>query len=156
MSTDILVSNQLLVKVKVLSPSAILPTRATAGSVGYDLYIIEDVEMEPFTIYKIRTGLAFEIPEGYFMDIRPRSGLSLKGFILVNSPGTIDSDYRGEVYILARFIPSGLEDLNLKLEKGSRVAQAIFLPVVTTEFEVTNELTTSERGDGGFGHTGIK
>lgn len=156
MNNNLTTISNVNIKVKITDVNAILPRRATQGSVGYDLHILDELVMEPFTIYKIRTGLAFEIPPGYFMDIRPRSGLSLKGFVLVNSPGTIDSDYRGEIYILARFIPVGIDDLSLKLEKGSRVAQAVFLPVVSADFNIVSELESSDRGEGGFGHTGIK
>jgi len=148
-------NDKLCIKVKKLREDAILPVHSTQGSAGWDLCLAEDAVLEPFTIYKLPTGLSFEIPEGYYMDVRPRSGLSLKGFVLVNSPGTIDSDYRGEVFILARFIPIGIDDISLKLEKGSRVAQAIFLPYIQPEFDVVNNLSDTERGVGGFGHTGI-
>jgi len=143
------------VKIQLTDPEASIPSRSTSGSAGYDVCIIEDVIMEPFTIYKIRTGLKMEIPEGYFLDIRPRSGLSMKGFCLVNSPGTIDSDYRGEIHILARFIPIGIDDTCLELKKGSRVAQAILFPAVTINFTVSDSLSNSDRGENGFGHTGI-
>ncbi len=131
-----------------------LPAYATSGSSGVDLYA--DVENEtaisPGEIKLISCGIYIEMPEGYEAQIRPRSGLALKhGITLVNTPGTIDSDYRGLVNLIV--INLGKEDFAIK--RGDRLAQMVIREVTRVEFIETEELGETERAHGGFGHTGV-
>ncbi|MEV2911040.1 dUTP diphosphatase [Paenibacillus larvae] len=150
------------VKIKKLHPDAVIPQYATAGAAGFDLVALEDVLIEPGDVKTIRTGLAFEIPVGYELQIRPRSGVSLKTKLRQpNSVGTIDSDYRGEVQLMFENTLTKLAHLNVKLasyliQKGDRLAQGIIAPVVRAEFTVVEELSETKRGAGGFGHTGVQ
>ena len=138
------------VKVKKLHPDAILPTRATEGSACWDVYSVGDYKLWWTNITPIRTGLAFEVPPGYFLDIRPRSGLSIEGMVICNSPGTLDSDYRGELSILARSAPSQ----GLDIKKGQRIAQVRLEKVIDIDWVPVEELNNTVRGAGGFGSTG--
>lgn len=142
------------VKIKRLHPDAIIPKYATPGSAGFDLVAVEDVIIGTRETKLVRTGLAFEIPEGYEMQIRPRSGLSLKTPLrIANSPGTIDADFRGEVGVIAW---NSDRDETIRIQKGDRIAQGVIAPVVRAQFEVVDELSDTERGSGGFGSTGTK
>lgn len=137
------------VKVKLSHEDAILPKYQTEGAAGFDVHCIEDVRMIPHVTEMVRTGLYFEIPDGYELQVRPRSGLAAKYSVtVVNSPGTIDSDYRGEVCILLSS-PRGLD-----INKGERVAQLVLKEVPRAELIVVDELSDTVRGGGGFGHTG--
>jgi dUTP pyrophosphatase len=130
-----------------------LPKYQTEKSAGLDLYAWTD---EPITIIPgdstlIKTGLHIALPDGYEAQIRPRSGLAFKKQIsIVNSPGTIDSDYRGDIGVI--LINHGKEDF--VVNNGDRIAQMIINQVVQANFEETKELDDTERGHGGFGHTG--
>ena len=139
----------LTIRVKKLHPDAKLPTVATPGSACYDVYSVETVELDFRQVYRLKTGLAFELPEGYAMDIRPRSGLASRGVIIVNSPGTLDSDYRGELQIpmitLLRMESIG---------KGERIAQIRIFETERLDLIEKEELNGTERGEGGFGSTG--
>jgi dUTP pyrophosphatase len=137
------------VKVKKLHPNAKLPTRGSEEAACWDLYAYS-VEKDGW-ILKVHTGLIMEIPKGYFLDIRPRSGLSLKGLRILNSPGTIDSDYRGEIIALVTIPYVGLK---LPFEVGDRVAQIRLEKVIPTEFKEVKVLSGTKRGEGGFGSTG--
>lgn len=137
---------------KKLHPEAKIFTRATDGSVGYDAYALEDTKIAAGQTALVRTGVSVAIPEGWVMDVRPRSGMSLKTKIrLPNSPGTIDPDYRGECFIMME--NTGTEEV--LLQKGLRIAQVLFLPVYLPEFYEVEELPDTKRGDGGFGSTGV-
>lgn len=133
-----------------------LPTYETANSAGVDLRAAV-AENAPITLLTgertlIPTGLAMEIPEGYEAQIRPRSGLAIKnGVTALNSPGTIDADYRGEVQVI--LINHGAEPFIV--ERGMRIAQMVIAPVTQVTFTTTNELSSTERGAGGFGSTGV-
>ena len=128
-----------------------IPTRATPGSAGYDLYAREALTLAPGGTGKVGTGLKIAIPDGFEAQVRPRSGLAARhGVTVLNAPGTIDSDYRGEVCVL--LINHGPEPF--VIEPGMRIAQMIFSPVVTAAFEPIPSLDASERGQGGFGSTG--
>lgn len=141
------------VKVKKIHPNAVIPQYKTSGSAGFDLYTIEDVEIQPGETKQIRTGLIFEIPEGYEIQIRPRSGMSLKTPLRIsNAPGTIDSDYRGEVMIIAE----NTSIVPFSVEKGTRIAQGVLQKVPQAEFIEVEKVSETERGEGGFGSTGIK
>ena len=132
-----------------------LPLYATVDSAGMDLLaaVGEDITVTPGSRVLIPTGLSFALPSGYEVQVRPRSGLALKnGISLVNSPGTIDADYRGEVGII--LINHGDEDF--VITRGMRIAQAVLAPVWQISWNEVNELETTQRGTGGFGSTGIK
>jgi dUTP pyrophosphatase len=141
------------VRFQKLRPGALAPKYMSAGSAGLDLASAAD---EPITIaagarVAVPTGLAFEIPVGYEGQVRPRSGLARKhGVTLTNAPGTIDSDYRGEVAVLL----VNLGDAPHVVQPGDRVAQLVIAPVVIAELEEVASLTGTPRGSGGFGHTG--
>jgi len=138
-------------KVKKLSYLAQIPAYQTDEAAGFDLHSIEDVVVGPNERKLIGTGLSFEIPKGYEIQIRPRSGLAYKhGISVLNSPGTIDSDYRGEIKVLV--INHSKEDFEIKV--GERIAQAVIQEVIQATFEEVDELNTTTRGEGGFGSTG--
>lgn len=146
---------QIKVPVQILShgEKLALPEYATEGSAGMDLRaaITEPVILAPGERKLVPTGLAMEIPVGYEAQIRPRSGLAIKhGITMANSPGTIDSDYRGEV----RVIMINLGQEAFTIQPGDRIAQIIFSPVTRAQWEVQTELGTTKRAEGGFGHTG--
>ena len=130
-----------------------LPEYATAGSAGMDIRasLEAPIEMEPMQRVLVPTGLFMEIPEGYEVQLRPRSGLAIKhGITLLNTPGTIDSDYRGEVKVI--LINLGQEAFTI--QSGDRIAQMIVQPVCHASWHETVELQESARGAGGFGHSG--
>jgi dUTP pyrophosphatase len=130
-----------------------LPFYATEGSAGMDVcaMIEEEIVIKPSEISIIPTGLSIELPNGYEAQIRPRSGLAIKsGVTVLNSPGTIDSDYRGEIKII--LINLGKSDFIVK--KGDRIAQMVINKFEKVEWEESDNLEKTERGEGGFGHTG--
>jgi dUTP pyrophosphatase len=143
-----------LVKVRKRDPSACLPEYATGGAAGADLMarLPSPVIIPPLGRARIPTGLVLEIPAGYEGQVRPRSGLAFKhGITVLNSPGTIDSDYRGEVAVI--IINLGNEEFTVK--DGDRIAQLIIAPVCRTPFMEVDELSETDRGAGGFGSTGV-
>lgn len=140
------------IKVKKLHPDAVIPKYQTDGSAGFDLHAVEDVVIGTDGTELVRTGLAFEIPQGYEMQIRPRSGLSLKTKLrIANAPGTIDSDYRGEVGIVV----DNTTVVPHLIRKGDRIAQGVIQAVSRAAFQEVDKLTDTQRGDGGFGSTGV-
>ncbi len=142
------------VRLKKLNPRAKIPQYATSGSSGLDLFACLDKKLiiNPKEVTLIPTGIALEIPEGYEGQIRPRSGLSLKKRLLIpNSPGTIDSDYRGEIKIII----FNWGDEPVEIEHGQRIAQLVFQKVCKAYFEEVEELSPTNRNTGGFGHTGL-
>lgn len=151
-------SDEIKIKVKRLSEEfsdVALPHYATPGSAGMDIRaaIKEDIILEPGKVELIPTDISVEIPLGYEIQVRPRSGLAANHSIgILNSPGTIDSDYRGEVKII--LMNFGKE--NFKISKGDRIAQLIVSKVYTAKIEEVKDLNSSIRGEGGFGHTGKK
>ena len=131
-----------------------LPDYATAGSSGMDLLaaVDEAMELPPGKVGAIPTGLVFEIPIGMEIQVRPRSGLALKNSVTcLNSPGTIDADYRGEVKVIL----ANLGHTPFRIERGMRIAQAVLAPVLHAELITVEDLTDTDRSDGGFGSTGI-
>ncbi len=141
------------VKVKRLSGTAVLPVRGSAQAAGYDLCadIAEPLVIAPGETSKVATGLAFAIPDGYFGGIFARSGLSTKkGLRPANCTGVVDSDYRGPVIVALH----NDSDKARTVEPGERIAQLILLPYLAAEFEETEELDVTGRGEGGFGSTG--
>ncbi len=141
------------VKINILD-KATKPEYKSTGSAGADLYsfIDSDITIEPGKTALIPTGVLVEIPEGYEAQIRPRSGLAFEhGLTVLNSPGTIDSDYRGEIKI----IMINLSGKAFVVKNNMRIAQMIFARVYRAEFLFTDNLNSTERGTGGFGHTGV-
>ena len=137
-----------------LSEGAALPEYKTIGSAGADIAALvnESIVIKPTERAIIPTGIFMEIPENFEMQVRPRSGLAIEhGITLLNSPGTIDSDYRGELKII--LINHG--NKNFIVTNGMRIAQIILTPVVNAQFMQSNELKSTERNEGGFGHTGL-
>jgi dUTP pyrophosphatase len=128
-----------------------LPTRATAGSAGYDLASAEDGTLAPLERKLFRTGLSIAVPEGFECQLRPRSGLALNhGITLPNTPATIDSDYRGELKVML----VNLGPHAFQVTRGMRIAQMVIAKVEHAEFRVVGELPETHRGEGGFGSTG--
>tara|TARA_E500000075_G_scaffold65559_1_gene59161 strand:+ start:181 stop:618 length:438 start_codon:yes stop_codon:yes gene_type:complete len=141
------------VLVKKKDPSVKLPSYKTNGASGMDLmaYIDKSIELKPGESCLVPTGLSVAFPEEYEIQIRPRSGLAAKNNISVlNTPGTIDSDYRGEIKVI--LFNHGNKDF--KIDNNDRIAQMILTPVIKIDLEETNELPESIRGVGGFGSTG--
>lgn len=143
------------VKMKRLhSPDLPLPHFMTPGSAGMDIYAAnkEDMTIGVGRTVLVPTGIAISLPPGYEAQIRPRSGLALKhGLTLLNTPGTIDSDYRGEI----KLIVINLGDKEYTLKRGERIAQMVFAQVYQPEIVEVDSLEETGRGEGGFGHTGV-
>ena len=128
-----------------------LPRYATTGSAGMDVLSAEQLSLKPGQRHAVATGLALAIPAGFEIQVRPRSGLALKhGITVPNTPGTIDSDYRGELKIIL----INLGDESFAIERGDRIAQLVLAPVVQAAWSEVEELDETTRGDGGFGSTG--
>ncbi len=128
-----------------------LPAYATDGAAGMDVLAAEDVTLAPGARHAVATGLAVAIPHGFEIQVRPRSGLALKhGISVPNSPGTIDSDYRGELKVI--LINHGQESFDVR--RGDRIAQLVLAPVTRASWLRVDELDATERGEGGFGSTG--
>lgn len=130
-----------------------LPTYETAHASGMDLRaaVSEPLTLEPGERMAVPTGLCVAIPSGFEAQVRPRSGWALReGITMINSPGTIDADYRGEIKVLL----VNLGHVPVTIQRGDRIAQMIVAPVVHVRWDETGELGNTERGDGGFGHTG--
>ena len=141
--------------IKRLSKEVTLPKYETDGSSGLDLaaFIDKDIEIKPGKSEIIPTGLAVAIPRNFEIQIRPRSGLAAKNQISVlNTPGTIDADYRGEIKIIL----INLSDKSFIVERGLRIAQMILCPVVKAKLREVDTLEDTRRGSGGFGSTGVK
>ncbi len=143
------------VEIKITGPEEMMPHYGTADAAGADLRACID---EPWTLAPgerklVPTGLKMAIPSGYEGQVRPRSGLAIKkGLSVVNAPGTIDADYRGDVMVI--LINLGQEEV--VIERGERIAQLVIAPVTRAEFTITESLDDTARGSGGFGSTGAK
>ncbi|MBS1713026.1 MAG: dUTP diphosphatase [Armatimonadetes bacterium] len=135
----------------VLEPGAAAPDYASDGAAGLDVRSYEDVTLAPMERRLVRTGVRVEVPSGFEVQVRPRSGLAIKhGLALVNSPGTVDSDYRGEIGVVMINLGSDV----VQLSRGERVAQLVVAPVERVEVVETDALSETTRGEGGFGSTG--
>lgn len=166
----------LQVKIQKLHKDAIMPEYAKLGDAGFDLVAVEDVTIAPGSTTIVPTGLAFEIPAGYEMQVRPRSGISRKTELLVML-GTVDSGYRGEIGVIVKNLGAVVDASCTHVKtiagteqeygtavqtgtylicKGDRIAQGVISPVITANFVEVDELVASERGTGGFGSTGVK
>jgi dUTP pyrophosphatase len=140
------------VKIKRENTDIELPKYETSGAAGFDIRASEDMTILGSSRATIKTGLFFEIPEGYEIQIRSRSGLAAKkGLAVLNSPGTIDSDYRGEVKIIL----NNTEKNNYHVSKGDRIAQGVLKEVPIAEWEEIDTLSSTSRGEGGYGSTGV-
>lgn len=142
------------IPVKLLREGAVLPRYMTSQAAGMDLCaaLAAPVSLQPGERQLIPTGLALAIPAGYEGQVRPRSGLALRqGLALVNSPGTIDADYRGEIGI----IMINLGQDTVTIDPGDRIAQLVIAPVVRAELLLVEDLEQTQRSAGGFGHTGV-
>lgn len=143
----------LRVKIKKLHKDAVIPQYQTTGAAGFDFHAIEDMEIATRQTVLVKTGLSMEIPEGYELQVRPRSGMSLKTKMrIANAPGTVDSDYRGEICIIMENMGM-LGGLPYDIKKGDRIAQGVICPVFQATF-IEDELNDTERGEGGFGSSG--
>ena len=141
-----------VLKVRRLRAGALVPAYMTAGAAGMDLASADEpITIAPGQRVAIGTGLALEIPRGFEGQVRPRSGLARKhGVTVVNAPGTVDSDYRGELTVLL----VNLGAASHSIAPGDRIAQLVIAPVTQVAIEEADALTTTDRGSGGFGHTG--
>ena len=142
------------ISIKIVNQSANdVPSYATPGSAGMDLRanLVEPIILKPLQRQMVSTGLFIELPEGYEAQVRPRSGMANKhGITCLNSPGTVDSDYRGEIKIIL----INLSDSEQTIQHGDRIAQLIIARVEKANWELVLQLNNSTRGEGGFGHTG--
>jgi dUTP pyrophosphatase len=135
-----------------LSPDAILPSYKTEGSAGLDLSCSESFHLAPLERKLVGTGVRIAVPEGFEAQVRPRSGLAVKhGISMVNTPGTIDSDYRGEIKLI--LINLGQE--NVSFNKGERIGQLVICPIARAHLKIVEDLDGTSRGEGGFGSTGV-
>lgn len=141
------------VEIKKLNEDAIIPQYAHKTDAGADVFAVEEVTLKPHETALVKTGIAVAIPVGYEIQVRPRSGLSLKTNLRVaNAPGTIDSDYRGEVCV----IMTNTGNLSYTINKGDKIAQLVIAPVPMIDWITVEELSPTERGEGGFGSTDKK
>ncbi len=142
----------MIVKFKKLFLDSVLPERKSLEAAGMDIYSYEEVLLKKNEVILVSTGFSMEIPFGYFADVRPRSGFSTKNKIIIpNSPGTIDADYRGEILVPLL----NLTDKDFLLEAKTRIAQLVILSLPQFQIEEVDSLSDSERGEKGFGSTGL-
>lgn len=146
--------NSITLKIKRLDKSVELPQYAYRGDAGLDLRASEPVSLKPFERKLVSTGLAIEIPDGYAGFVQPRSGLAIKkGLSLVNTPGLIDAHYRGELKIILINLDA---HKTIELEAGERIAQLVIQKVALVDLVEVEELSETDRGEGGFGSSGVK
>lgn len=144
---------------KKLHEDAKVPVKAHPGDAGMDVSSVDNVNLEPYVPTLVRTGLAVDIPEGYEVQVRPRSGLALEGVTVWNAPGTIDSGYKGEIGVILIWSPhqNYSDEIDARrrcIFKGDRIAQLVLAPVVECVTCEVEDVGSSERGTGGFGSTG--
>ena len=141
------------IKIKRLNSDALMPKYEHPTDSGADLYANAPCMLLPNARRAIPTGLSAEVPPGFELQIRPKSGLALdKGFTVLNTPGTIDAGYRGQIYVIL----INLSDEWIRINKGQKIAQMVVCPVVHAQFEEVETLSTSERGAHGLGSTGLQ
>ncbi len=153
LNTDVSIESVVKVPIKKLSPDAVIPTYSKDGDAGMDLAAVSKEITDDYISYK--TGLSFEIPKGYVGLLFPRSSNSKKDLLLTNSVGVIDSGYRGEVELRFKTILNGKMENISTYNVGDRVGQIMILPYPKIQFVETDKLSESERGDGGFGSSGL-
>lgn len=139
------------IKFKKLNEDAVIPTYAKAWDAGADLYATEAISLPSSSTTLVPTGLAIEIPAGYVGLVHPRSGLATKGITVMNSPGTIDAGYRGEIKVIL----VNHTDSEYQVLKGDKIAQLVIQEVIEARFVEVTELSSSDRATGGFGSTGV-
>ncbi|MBP5201967.1 dUTP diphosphatase [bacterium] len=145
-------TNKISIKFK-LSDGASLPEYKTTGAAGADICSNEDCSINPGSWKMVSTGLFPEIPENFEIQVRSRSGLAAKnGVFVLNSPGTVDSDYRGEIKVIL----ANMSDKVFEIKKGDRIAQLVVSPVQQADFSIVLEVSETQRSTGGFGSTGIR
>ncbi|MBP5406254.1 dUTP diphosphatase [bacterium] len=145
-------ANKIAVKFKLTGGTA-LPEYKTEGAAGADICSNEDCIINPNSWKLVSTGIFPEIPENFEIQVRSRSGLAAKnGIFVLNSPGTVDSDYRGEIKVIL----ANMSDKVFKVKKGDRIAQLVVAPVCQADFETVSEISATERSSGGFGSTGME
>ena len=143
-----------MIEGKMISNSGIKPSYSTDGSAGVDLpaYMDVTIDIPPLNRRLIPTGLSIQLPPGYEAQVRPRSGLALKqGLTVLNAPGTIDHDFRGEIGVILINLSNEVQSIN----PGDRIAQLVISKYEKANFQLTNSLDGTERGSGGFGSTGV-
>ena len=139
------------IKIKKISPKAIVPKIATKDSACFDLYSCEAFVLSNGYFHMVKTGITMEIPQGYHVEVYSRSGMARKGIIIPNAPGIVDADYRGEAMVMLY----GLFMKNHEIfQIGSRIAQCRLVRNVETQFQMVSKLSETNRGSGGFGSTG--
>ena len=140
------------INLMLIHPNAKMPLKATAHSSGYDLFACENSILKKKTYALIPTGISIELKKGLEAQVRPRSGLAVKhGITVLNAPGTIDADYRGEIKVAL----INHSDKDFDIIKGMRIAQLVFSSVVNVDLTLTDEINKTNRGAGGFGSTGV-
>ncbi|GAA6792514.1 dUTP diphosphatase [Helicobacter pylori] len=140
------------IKIQKIHPNAIIPKYQTEGSSGFDLHAVEEVVIKPHSVGLVKIGICLSLEVGYELQVRTRSGLALNHQVMVlNSPGTVDNDYRGEIKVIL----ANLSDKYFKVQVGDRIAQGVVQKTYKAEFVECEQLDETSRGSGGFGSTGV-
>ncbi|RVZ35330.1 dUTP diphosphatase [Helicobacter pylori] len=140
------------IKIQKIHPNALIPKYQTEGSSGFDLHAVEEVMIKPHSVGLVKIGICLSLEVGYELQVRTRSGLALNHQVMVlNSPGTVDNDYRGEIKVIL----ANLSDKDFKVQVGDRIAQGVVQKTYKAEFIECERLDETSRGSGGFGSTGV-
>ncbi|WRD44992.1 dUTP diphosphatase [Helicobacter pylori] len=140
------------IKIQKIHPNALIPKYQTEGSSGFDLHAVEEVMIKPHSVGLVKIGICLSLEAGYELQVRTRSGLALNHQVMVlNSPGTVDNDYRGEIKVIL----ANLSDKDFKVQVGDRIAQGVVQKTCKAEFIECERLDETSRGSGGFGSTGV-
>ncbi|WRC39736.1 dUTP diphosphatase [Helicobacter pylori] len=140
------------IKIQKIHPNALIPKYQTEGSSGFDLHAVEEVMIKPYSVGLVKIGICLSLEAGYELQVRTRSGLALNHQVMVlNSPGTVDNDYRGEIKVIL----ANLSDKDFKVQVGDRIAQGVVQKTYKAEFIECERLDETSRGSGGFGSTGV-
>ncbi len=140
------------IKIQKIHPNALIPKYQTEGSSGFDLHAVEEVMIKPHSVGLVKIGICLSLEVGYELQVRTRSGLALNHQVVVlNSPGTVDNDYRGEIKVIL----ANLSDKDFKVQIGDRIAQGVVQKTYKAEFIECERLDETSRGSGGFGSTGV-
>ncbi|GAA7138865.1 dUTP diphosphatase [Helicobacter pylori] len=140
------------IKIQKIHPNALIPKYQTEGSSGFDLHAVEEVTIKPHSVGLVKIGICLSLEVGYELQVRTRSGLALNHQVMVlNSPGTVDNDYRGEIKVIL----ANLSDKDFKVQVGDRIAQGVVQKTYKAEFIEYEQLDETSRGSGGFGSTGV-
>ncbi|GAA7386802.1 dUTP diphosphatase [Helicobacter pylori] len=140
------------IKIQKIHPNALIPKYQTDGSSGFDLHAVEEVMIKPHSVGLVKIGICLSLEVGYELQVRTRSGLALNHQVMVlNSPGTVDNDYRGEIKVIL----ANLSDKDFKVQVGDRIAQGVVQKTYKAEFIECEQLDETLRGSGGFGSTGV-